>query len=83
MLIYLREGMVGVPTGQRDAGAAAEPAATAGQAPGRQWHDVGIGAQILRDLGITRIRLLATGHRRYVGLSGFGIDIVATELLDS
>ena len=26
--------------------------------------------------------LLATGHRRYVGLSGFGIDIVATELLD-
>jgi len=81
VLIYLREGTVGVPSGPHDAGAAAEPAAAAERAP-RQWHDVGIGAQILRDLGITRITLLATGHRRYVGLSGFGIDIAATELLD-
>jgi 3,4-dihydroxy 2-butanone 4-phosphate synthase / GTP cyclohydrolase II len=82
VLIYLREGTVGVPAGLHDDGAVAEPAASAEQTRGRQWHDVGIGAQILRDLGITRITLLATGHRRYVGLSGFGIDIVATELLD-
>jgi 3,4-dihydroxy 2-butanone 4-phosphate synthase/GTP cyclohydrolase II len=83
VLIYLREGTVGVPTGHHaEDGTAAAPAASAEQARGRQWHDVGIGAQILRDLGITRITLLATGHRRYVGLSGFGIDIVATELLE-
>jgi 3,4-dihydroxy 2-butanone 4-phosphate synthase/GTP cyclohydrolase II len=82
VLIYLREGTVGVPIGRHEECAAAEPAASAAQARGRQWHDVGIGAQILRDLGITRITLLATGHRRYVGLSGFGIDIAATELLD-
>jgi 3,4-dihydroxy 2-butanone 4-phosphate synthase/GTP cyclohydrolase II len=47
-----------------------------------QWRDVGVGAQILRDLGVTSIRLLATRHRHYVGLSGFGIDIIATELID-
>jgi 3,4-dihydroxy 2-butanone 4-phosphate synthase/GTP cyclohydrolase II len=82
VLIYLREGTAGVPTGHDEGGAPAAPAATIEQAGGRQWHDVGIGAQILRDLGIKRITLLATGHRRYVGLSGFGIEIVATELLD-
>ena len=47
------------------------------------WREVGIGAQILRDLGVASIRLLATHQRTYVGLSGFGIAIAATELLDA
>ena len=72
-----------MPTGQsRRTARRRTPAATTEPARGRQWRDVGIGAQILRDLGISRITLLATGHRHYVGLSGFGIDIVATELLE-
>ncbi|MCB2011981.1 MAG: 3,4-dihydroxy-2-butanone-4-phosphate synthase [Geminicoccaceae bacterium] len=48
----------------------------------RQWREVGIGAQILRDLGIDSIRLLAAHQRHYVGLSGFGIEITETALLD-
>jgi 3,4-dihydroxy 2-butanone 4-phosphate synthase/GTP cyclohydrolase II len=83
VLIYLREGTAGVPTGGDDEAAPDAPGGGAEQARGRLWHDVGIGAQILRDLGLTRIILLATRHRRYVGLAGFGIDIVATELLDA
>ena len=48
----------------------------------RQWREVGIGAQILRDLGIVSIRLLAAHRRHYIGLSGFGIEIAETELLE-
>ena len=35
-----------------------------------------IGAQILGDLGIKKIRLLTNNPRKVVGLSGFGLDIV-------
>ena len=45
----------------------------------RQWREIGLGAQILKDLGISSIRLLASAKRTYVGLGGFGIEIVATE----
>jgi 3,4-dihydroxy 2-butanone 4-phosphate synthase / GTP cyclohydrolase II len=45
----------------------------------RQWREIGLGAQILKDLGITSIRLLTSSEHRYVGLAGFGIEIVASE----
>jgi 3,4-dihydroxy 2-butanone 4-phosphate synthase/GTP cyclohydrolase II len=48
----------------------------------REWRDVGLGAQILRDLGVNSIRLMASHDRRYVGLEGFGITITATEPVD-
>jgi 3,4-dihydroxy 2-butanone 4-phosphate synthase / GTP cyclohydrolase II len=85
VLIYLREGSAGVPAAElRSRGmSAGEAEAQASQrARSDQWRDVGIGAQILRDLGVSSIRLLATRHRHYVGLSGFGVDIIATELID-
>jgi 3,4-dihydroxy 2-butanone 4-phosphate synthase / GTP cyclohydrolase II len=41
-------------------------------------HEVGIGAQILSDLGLSTIRLLTNRPRRAVGLEGFGIHIVET-----
>jgi 3,4-dihydroxy 2-butanone 4-phosphate synthase/GTP cyclohydrolase II len=47
-----------------------------------QWREVGIGAQILRDLGISRIDLLASKSRHYVGLDGYGIAIAKTTILD-
>ena len=40
-----------------------------------EWLEIGLGAQILRDLGITSIRLYASRERHYVGLEGFGIRI--------
>jgi 3,4-dihydroxy 2-butanone 4-phosphate synthase/GTP cyclohydrolase II len=36
----------------------------------------GIGAQIIGDLGIRRIRLITNNPAKYGGLSGYGIDIV-------
>jgi 3,4-dihydroxy 2-butanone 4-phosphate synthase/GTP cyclohydrolase II len=84
VLIYLREGSAGVPAAKlRGREAAPDGSASASErVRSDQWRDVGIGAQILRDLGVSSIRLLATRHRHYVGLSGFGIDIIETELLD-
>lgn len=39
-------------------------------------RDFGVGAQILRDLGITKIRLLTNNPKRRVGLIGYGLEIV-------
>ncbi len=38
-------------------------------------HEIGIGAQILSDLGLSTIRLLTNHPRKVVGLEGFGIQI--------
>ena len=48
----------------------------------RQWREVGVGAQILRDLGVTSIRHLTSSAHDYKGLSGFGIEIVSNEPLE-
>jgi 3,4-dihydroxy 2-butanone 4-phosphate synthase/GTP cyclohydrolase II len=77
VLVYLRDGTSGVPTA-----AIAEDSTPAELERSRQWKDIGLGAQILRDLGITSIRLYATRSRSYVGLAGFGIQIAATEPLE-
>ena len=47
-----------------------------------QWREIGLGAQILRDLGVSSIRLRTDNPRKYVGLSGFGIEIAAVEPLE-
>ena len=48
-----------------------------------RWREIGLGAQILRDLKVSSIALLATQHREYVGLAGFGIEICETEIVES
>jgi len=78
VLIFLRDGAAGVPTqalpqdGERDSEVARS----------RQWREVGLGAQILKDLGISSIRLLSSARLTYVGLAGFGIEILSTETLE-
>ena len=47
-----------------------------------RWREVGIGAQILRDLGVRSIAEIATHERAYVGLSGFGIEVAGTILVE-
>jgi 3,4-dihydroxy 2-butanone 4-phosphate synthase/GTP cyclohydrolase II len=77
VFLLLRDTVIGQPTVDE----AVEEHASA-QRRMRQWREVGIGAQILRDLGIVSIHLLAAHRRHYIGLSGFGIEIADTELLE-
>lgn len=39
-------------------------------------RDYGIGAQILADLGVKKVRLMTNNPKKLVGLSGYGIEIV-------
>lgn len=76
VVVFLRDGTAGVPV-------SAPPGSTPSEdARARQWREIGLGAQILRDLGISSIRMITTAHHRYVGLSGFGIEITGTEPFD-
>jgi 3,4-dihydroxy 2-butanone 4-phosphate synthase/GTP cyclohydrolase II len=40
-------------------------------------RDYGIGAQILRDLGITKMALLTNNPKKIVGLEAYGLEVVA------
>ena len=40
-------------------------------------RDYGIGAQILSDLGVRSMRLLTNNPRKFVGLEGYGLSVVA------
>lgn len=82
VVVYLREGSVGV--GQRAARHKVtderEDHAEA-QTREDEWLEIGLGAQILKDLGIASIKLYASRERHYVGLEGFGIRISSTEII--
>jgi 3,4-dihydroxy 2-butanone 4-phosphate synthase / GTP cyclohydrolase II len=41
-------------------------------------RDYGIGAQILRDLGVRTMRLLTNNPRKFVGLQGYGLSVAST-----
>ena len=78
VIVFLRDGAAGVPTH-----AIPQAGSTGSEvARSRQWREVGLGAQILKDLGITSIRLLTSTKMTYVGLAGFGIEITSTELME-
>ncbi|KLK93174.1 3,4-dihydroxy-2-butanone 4-phosphate synthase [Microvirga vignae] len=78
VLVYLRDGTAGVPTTSFT-----ESEETASEAVrSSQWREIGLGAQILKDLGVTSIRNLATSSRSYVGLSGFGIELLSQEPIE-
>lgn len=89
VFVYLREGSVGVGTVTRRSGHGSsedEPMIADGSksAASRksEWLEIGLGAQILRDLGIESIEVLASKERHYVGLEGFGIRIAETILIE-
>jgi len=43
---------------------------------GRDLREYGLGAQILADLGVRRLRLLTNAPKRVVGLAGYGLEII-------
>jgi 3,4-dihydroxy 2-butanone 4-phosphate synthase/GTP cyclohydrolase II len=82
VIVYLREGSVGVghkDNGRKALGQGREAHAEA-QNRESEWLEIGLGAQILKDLGVTSIKLLTRSERHYVGLEGFGIKIAETEI---
>lgn len=75
VIVYLRQGATGVVVQTEGEGAASDAARR------DQWREVGLGAQILKDLDINSIRVLSTTERQYVGLSGFDVEIDGTEII--
>jgi 3,4-dihydroxy 2-butanone 4-phosphate synthase/GTP cyclohydrolase II len=71
VLVYLHQTGLGL---QVDDGRVVGHDRHLAQAPLQQ--EVGIGAQILSDLGLHTIRLLTNHPRRIAALEGFGIEIV-------
>ncbi len=51
------------------------PVRSARDAAQSEWRELGLGAQILSDLGVRRLRVLGT-PRKLVGLSGFDLEVV-------
>lgn len=41
-------------------------------------RDYGVGAQILRDLGVTKMKLISNNPKKRAGLLGYGIEVVDT-----
>ncbi|MDP2876765.1 MAG: 3,4-dihydroxy-2-butanone-4-phosphate synthase, partial [Holophaga sp.] len=46
-------------------------------------REVGVGAQILGHLGVRQMRLLSRQEKKYIGLRGFDLDLVATVHLEA
>ena len=78
VVIYLREGAVGVASAGRKEASSGEGAGSA-KSRREQWREIGLGAQILKDLGVRSIRVLSAKDRHFKGLAGFGVEIVGTE----
>ncbi|HET6378970.1 MAG TPA: 3,4-dihydroxy-2-butanone-4-phosphate synthase [Methylocella sp.] len=77
VFIFLRDGSAGVPA---HISGTEKPDSETKRL--KEWRDIGLGAQILRDLGISSIRLRTGRPMNYIGLSGFGIEISSTEGLE-
>jgi 3,4-dihydroxy 2-butanone 4-phosphate synthase/GTP cyclohydrolase II len=81
VIVYLREGSVGVGQTERARKMrSGEEGHDQARSREHEWLEIGLGAQILKDLGITSIKLLTTRERHYVGLEGFGIQITSTDI---
>ncbi len=82
VLIYLRQDESEDPVlssieaikKMNESGGATEKLPSAPQS--KQQRDLGIGAQILNELGISKLRILTNNPRKRVGLIGYGLEIV-------
>jgi 3,4-dihydroxy 2-butanone 4-phosphate synthase / GTP cyclohydrolase II len=49
---------------------------------GSDQRDYGVGAQILRALGVSKMKLMSNNPRKRAGLSGYGLEIVETVAIE-
>jgi 3,4-dihydroxy 2-butanone 4-phosphate synthase/GTP cyclohydrolase II len=79
VLLYMRQEGRGIGLAEQVQALAAEDAGRPAVAlPRPDALDYGVGAQILKDLGLERIRVLTDHPRRYAALEGYGITLVDT-----
>lgn len=82
VLLYMRQEGRGIGLGNKVKAYALQEAGydtvTANQALGfpPDMRDYGIGAQILADLGVAKLRILTNNPKKYHALAGYGLDIV-------
>lgn len=50
--------------------------------PSEEQRDFGVGAQILRDLGVQKIRLISNHPKKRIGLIGYGLEITENIIFD-
>lgn len=48
----------------------------------KSFREFGIGAQILRDLGVRKLRLITNNPKNLVGLSGYGLEVTSSVPFD-
>ena len=88
VILYLRQGGQGeqlfrdTSRVSRGSGGGSTQASTSPGSQLRDFRDYGIGAQILRDLGVRKMRLLTNSPRRLISLPGYGLEVVETVPLD-
>ena len=58
------------------------PEGVGGKAMPMDQRELGIGSQILRNLGISRLRLITNNPRPWPTLHGFGLEVVDSIPLD-
>jgi 3,4-dihydroxy 2-butanone 4-phosphate synthase/GTP cyclohydrolase II len=76
VILYLRREAQGVELANAGRRRAARKPSTESSGRAMDFREYGIGAQILRDLGVGKIRLLTNYPRRLVSLPGYGLEIV-------
>ena len=74
VLVYMRHGEKGSTILDKLKGYASDEPEPVGDSDAQR--DFGVGAQILRSLGVEKIRLITNHPRQRVGLLGFGLEIV-------
>lgn len=76
VLVYLRQESRGMPSSLPFAGGSQSDDDTPAPVLHGPLREYGLGAQILADLGISRLRLLTDSPKKVVGLDGFGLEII-------
>ena len=75
VVLYITVPVAGVEVRRTECGDAAL------ESPALDDRDIGVGAHMLADLGLKRLRLLTNSPRRVVGLEGYGLEVASQEAL--